>query len=105
VPHRRTLAAGIHALRSLGGNLAFAILAALGFLRRLCGTGNPELRLSDWKPALGLWAACHLDLPVRAGGMRHDSVLPAIAHGDGATTDNKKYLPLPCSGLALLKRQ
>jgi hypothetical protein len=30
-------------LRSLGGNLAFAILAALGFLRRLRGTGNPEL--------------------------------------------------------------
>jgi hypothetical protein len=31
------------ALRSLGGNLAFAILAALGFLRRLRGTGNPSL--------------------------------------------------------------
>ena len=31
------------ALRSLGGNLAFAILAALGFLRRLHGTGNPSL--------------------------------------------------------------
>jgi hypothetical protein len=34
---------GIHALRSPGGNLAFAILAALGFLRRLHGTGNPSL--------------------------------------------------------------
>ena len=31
VPSRRTLATGIHALRSLVGNLAFAILAALGF--------------------------------------------------------------------------
>ena len=32
---------GHPARRSLGGNLAFAILAALGFLRRLRGTGNP----------------------------------------------------------------
>ncbi len=30
------------AFRSLGGNLAFAILASLGFLRRLHGTGNPS---------------------------------------------------------------
>ena len=42
VPSRRTLATGIPALRSLGGNLAFAILAALGFLRRSIGTGNPS---------------------------------------------------------------
>ena len=33
---------GHPALRSLGGNRAFAILAALGFLRRLRGTANPE---------------------------------------------------------------
>jgi hypothetical protein len=40
-PHARYGAPG---LRSLGGNLAFAILAALGFLRRSIGTGNPERR-------------------------------------------------------------
>jgi WD40 repeat protein len=33
---------GHPALRSLGGNLASAILAALGFLRRSIGTGNPS---------------------------------------------------------------
>ena len=33
---------GHPALRLLGGNLASAILAALGFLRRLGGTGNPS---------------------------------------------------------------
>jgi hypothetical protein len=30
------------AFRSLGGNLAFAILAALGFLRRSIGMGDPS---------------------------------------------------------------
>ena len=33
---------GHPALRSLGGNLASAILASLGFLRRSIGMGNPS---------------------------------------------------------------
>jgi hypothetical protein len=60
VPRRRTLAKSTNPLRgsvpaalhSLGGNLAFAILAALGFLRRLHGTGNPSLSRDRLKPVL-----------------------------------------------------
>ena len=46
------------AFRSLGGTLAFAILAALGFLRRSIGIGDPSQ--SNGKgglpvPSSGLW--------------------------------------------------
>ena len=41
---------GHPALHSLGGNLASAILAALGFLRRSIGTGNPSC-ITEQTPA------------------------------------------------------
>ncbi|MGB8853627.1 MAG: hypothetical protein WCC69_08690 [Pirellulales bacterium] len=41
MPRRRTLAAGIHAFRSLDGGCAFGILPALAAKRRLLGHGQP----------------------------------------------------------------
>jgi len=49
IPRRRTLAAGIHALRSLGIGWRFAILAALANDAGSRGMGNPEAPQLTWR--------------------------------------------------------